>query len=424
MAKETNPIIHKKIELDSKGIEERIEGFQGYEAIVLNGDNVYLAIEAENSGRMSAYIIKGEIDSNKNLINIFPNSLKEIPLSINLKNMAIETLLIVNNRVVAIYEANGKNVNVQPVVMSFDLDLQNHELSPFPNIEYRITDATRIHNNTFWGVNYLYPGEKELLNPADENLFQKDGEGLTQSNNQAVERLVHFQITDDGIRIIKETPVHIKLSEDNESRNWEGIVKYDSLGFLLITDKFPKTILAYLPYSNRKTDLFVFEIAEKYGFRNALDVEVITPQFSFAQDFSQYGIAAAVDDSGWVYINKQGEKIIRPHIVDNGPDYFSSGLSRFRSNNKFGYFDEKGRVIIKPQFDYARPFADSMAAVCQGCQLLKKGDHTEIINGNWGFINSKGELIIPYIYDKVSDFIEGKAKVEKNGNSTFVSRET
>ncbi|MCK5032971.1 MAG: WG repeat-containing protein [Calditrichia bacterium] len=417
------PLIPVKIALDSRGIEDQIDGFQGYEAIVFNNNNVYLSVEAEISGQMFAYIIKGEIDSNSNKINLQPKSLKEIHPPVNLENMAFETLLIVNDRVIAIYEANGKNVNLHPTAVSFDLELQEFDLLTFPNIEYRITDVTRIdNNNCFWGINYLYEGDADLLNPAIDKMSVKYGKGLSHSENKAVERIVKFNINNNRIVVENEAPVQIKLSVDGNSRNWEGVVKYDSLGFLVITDKFPRTILAYIPHPLGVNDLFVFESLGKYGFKNKLDVEIIAPKFNFAQDFSKHGIAAVVEDSGWVYINKKGEKIIRPHVVDNGPDYFSFGLARFELKNKFGFFDEKGDVVIKSKFDYARPFADRKAAVCKDCQFKENGEHLEIINGKWGFINLKGKLIIPYIYDEVGDFENGYADVKENGKSVIIKR--
>ena len=193
------PLIPVKIELDSRGIEDQIDGFQGYEAIVFNNNNVYLSVEAEISGQMFAYIIKGEIDSNSNKINLQPKSLKEIHPPVNLENMAFETLLIVNDRVIAIYEANGKNVNLHPTAVSFDLELQEFDLLTFPNIEYRITDVTRIdNNNCFWGINYLYEGDADLLNPAIDKMSVKYGKGLSHSENKAVERIVKFNINNNN----------------------------------------------------------------------------------------------------------------------------------------------------------------------------------------------------------------------------------
>jgi len=39
-----------------------------------------------------------------------------------------------------------------------------------------------------------------------------------------------------------------------------------------------------------------------------------------------------------------------------------------------------------------------------------------------GFINSKGEVIVPIIYDKVKDFDDGIALVEKDGEYGFIDK--
>jgi hypothetical protein len=63
-----------------------------------------------------------------------------------------------------------------------------------------------------------------------------------------VERVIEFQIQDDKIVRTNTPPINIKLSEISDSRNWEGIARLDNLGFLIVTDKFPGTILAFLSY--------------------------------------------------------------------------------------------------------------------------------------------------------------------------------
>lgn len=415
-SKSTNSIVFKKIELLSAGTENQVEGFQGYEAIAFDGEDVYLTIEAENSGEMSAFIVKGEIDTTRSLINLQENSLKEISMPVNLSNMAFESLVIINDKIVAIYEANGANINLKPLAVAFDADLQKYEILNFPNLEYRITDASRLNANTFWGINYLFEGDIDLLKPANDQFSHNSLE------SNSVERIITFQLEENEIKLAKEDPIIINKKREIDSRNWEGIVKYDSLGFLLITDEFPKTVLAYLPFALGKNDIFMFEENNKFGFKNALDVTVIDPKYKYAQQFTGYGIAAVVDDSGWVYIDKQGNDLIRPYVIDNGPDYFSHGLARYKSHNKIGYFNEKGEIEIEAQFDFVRSFADSLAAVCKGCNLIQKGEYTDVSGGKWGFINLQGELIFPYYYDSVSDFKDGTAKVKKNGESQVLNR--
>ena len=65
-----------------------------------------------------------------------------------------------------------------------------------------------------------------------------------------MERLIEFQIEDDAIHLVDAPPVQLALSPLRLARNWEGIVRLeegDLNGFLLITDRFPSTILAFVP---------------------------------------------------------------------------------------------------------------------------------------------------------------------------------
>lgn len=42
--------------------------------------------------------------------------------------------------------------------------------------------------------------------------------------------------------------------------------------------------------------------------------------------------------------------------------------------------------------------------------------------GNWGFVNKKGEEVIPCIYEYTRDFNEGLAYVVKDGVGSFVNK--
>jgi hypothetical protein len=71
-------------------------------------------------------------------------------------------------------------------------------------------------------------------------------------------------------------------------------------------------------------------------------------------------------------------------------------------HGKFGYMDETGRVVIKPQFDTAYPFAEGLAAVSIGNKA--------------GFIDESGNRVIPFQYHFTSSFSDGIAAVTvRNG---------
>jgi hypothetical protein len=165
-----------------------------------------------------------------------------------------------------------------------------------------------------------------------------------------------------------------------------------------------------------------FEQAGLFGYKNEKGDVVIQPEYIMAEEFNDDGIAPVVDHQGWIYINLKGEKLFRPFIIDNGPDYFSEGLARFVENNKFGFFDMKGNRIIEPLFDFAKPFSEGLSEVCKGCSLQFKGEYSSFEGGKWGYIDKQGNIVIDYQFDSTNPFENGKALIEKSGKKYFIDQ--
>jgi hypothetical protein len=102
---------------------------------------------------------------------------------------------------------------------------------------------------------------------------------------------------------------------------------------------------------------------------------------------------------------------VRPFLVDNGPDDFQEGLARFQEGGRFGYFDERGRIVIQPQFDFSASFCGGRAAFCFGCLKTMDGEYSRYTGGKWGFIDREGRMVIPAQFDEVRDFQGGAARV-------------
>ena len=67
-----------------------------------------------------------------------------------------------------------------------------------------------------------------------------------------------------------------------------------------------------------------------------------------------------------------------------------------------GYFlDSEGNKLFNKQFEKVWKFSEGLAAVEQ--------------NDKWGYINTKGEVVIPCIYDSFGNFSEGLADVYQIG---------
>jgi len=383
-----------EIHFSAPDYRDMFAGFEGFEAICFSGNTAFITVETEPAEGIKPYLVKAALSEELNELKILPNKLTPIPCDLDLKNMAYETMIIFNNKLFTIYEANGIGVNKTPQAHQFDFDLNYIGPINFPSIEYRITDATEVdENGCFWAINYFYPGEEDVLKPVTDQITEKYGKGESHFKSDAVERLVEFQIDNSGIHLTQTPPIQLQLLTENDSRNWEGIVRLENKGFLIATDRFPETILAFVPYSELQTNLNVFEENDSYGFKNKKGEVKIPAQFILAQEFNRFGIAAVVDDSGWVYINTEGKNKVRPFVVDNGPDYFSEGLARFAKNGKVGFFDESGKVVIKAKFDFANPFDQGFAEICEGCKFVSDGEYKKIIGGVWKVIDKTGEVV-------------------------------
>lgn len=248
---EINTITPDEIKFYSDGFQE-YEGFgSGYEAIAFDGDTAFISIEYTSAAKMSSIICRGIFNSGNNSITLDSKKKMQIDSQTDIINLSYEAIALTTANILCFYEANGKNVNPAPKVFSVSRDLTSAEKINFPNIEYRITDATYIDSNgNFWISNYYYPGDESDLLPADDSLFLQFGIGESYKKNNSVERLVEMNFSSGKLNFSGKPPILIKLEENNESRNCEGIARLDSLGFLLVTDVYPRTIFAFVKYPN------------------------------------------------------------------------------------------------------------------------------------------------------------------------------
>ncbi len=222
--------------------------------------------------------------------------------------------------------------------------------------------------------------------------------------------------------------------------------------------------------------LYRVEYRERYGYKNKAGKVVIEPTYLKAYDFTPDGIAAVVTTTGQMYfINRSGKAVVslmsenifypadfnyKKHyqsyypglnndISDLGMYYFDNGFVMIRycikdaksatklyrsfnrlhgtdgkqhaipgnytlenysegimllsKNGRYGYMDTSDAWVSLPVFDEARPFVQGLAAA-----------HTE---SGYGMIDRKGNTVLPFIFDYISDVSDGRvaAYSEKTG---------
>jgi hypothetical protein len=171
----------------------------------------------------------------------------------------------------------------------------------------------------------------------------------------------------------------------------------------------------------------------------------------YADSFNE-GVAPFVLNEKWGFINTEGEVIIEPkYLCGFDTPFCSEGMILLNNPEKdgWGYFDNKGNLVIDFTFYSASPFYDSLAASYDNTDhphwrflnkkgeivvkefknhhsystILKEGRARVSYDFKCGFVDSKGNLVIEAKYDDVRDFSEGLAAVQLDGKWGFIDKD-
>lgn len=237
----------RDVPIINSDLRDQIRGFEGFESIVFVDQIAYLTIESRAGSPMMGYLIRGEVQGELESITLDINSLTDLVPFSSESNATFEAMTYWNGKLYIIYEHNSMQGEKMPVAYRYNLNLELERQIPFAVMDYRVTDATISDSSgRFWVMNYFFPGDTHLAVDQDL-LLERYGEGQTHARYDPVERLVELQIKDNQVSRIDQPPIYLKLLENNIARNWEGIVLLEDLGFIVVTDTFPGSILGFCP---------------------------------------------------------------------------------------------------------------------------------------------------------------------------------
>jgi len=137
-----------------------------------------------------------------------------------------------------------------------------------------------------------------------------------------------------------------------------------------------------------------YELGVPCGYVNSKGDTIIPIEkykYCFKDRVTTYAIVG--DNSGIYAIDQKENRLYEVYWFDNGPDYLRDGLFRIKRNNKIGYANTNGEIVIEPQFDCANAFENSKAKVTFDCELKKVGEHTEMKSDDWFYIDKTGKRI-------------------------------
>ncbi len=163
--------------------------------------------------------------------------------------------------------------------------------------------------------------------------------------------------------------------------------------------------LEYADARDFKEGLALVKINQKYGYINTNGKVKIVPMYLDGRDYVE-GFAQVKDTNNkWVYINKEGLQMPFDEIFP-----LTDSMALVRKIDKYGFIDAKGKVAIPGIYDEASNFRNGLAYV----QILGK---MPAPTRNF-YITKRGD-VLPY--DNAHQFYNGFAKVEKNGKVGYIN---
>jgi len=161
---------------------------------------------------------------------------------------------------------------------------------------------------------------------------------------------------------------------------------------------------------------------EDMGFWGYIDREgkrVILLSFEKAQDFSE-GLAAVRQGMRWGYIDTLGKWVIPATYYTAGP--FRDGLARVKKGSRYGFVDRTGRFQLRPRYQRATDFEAGRAIVRKGKRyglinqqgqwvlrpryqrISRVGDHFKVKRkGRYGLVDRQGKVLAPTRYAQMGD---------------------
>lgn len=115
-------------------------------------------------------------------------------------------------------------------------------------------------------------------------------------------------------------------------------------------------------------------------------------QMCFADTIKYFG-AFLTHDNTFVGVDPNNQVLFEIFQYDNGPDYISEGLFRIVLEDKIGYANERGEIVILPKYACAFPFENGKAKVALECTKIQQGEHTQVNAEKWIYIDNQGNIV-------------------------------
>ncbi|MDF2925692.1 MAG: repeat protein [Paenibacillaceae bacterium] len=250
--------------------------------------------------------------------------------------------------------------------------------------------SVRTLKGTQWG--YIDAAGKMILLPVYNYAmpFQDNGLAIVDQNG-------HSGVIDTEGRFVVE-PRYDSINPFSEGL----AVASDSKGAKVINESGAVITDREYPYINSFSDgraLFTAGVPsnqQTYGYLDTSGKEIIPARYLEGTDFADSRAVVKVKEQEYMLIGKNGEQLeVYPFAFVGS---LSEGLLAYqeKEQGQYGYINEQGDVVIRPAYSGAQPFRDGRAIV----------NTAEDYGARYGVIDAQGKFVIQGVYNDIRDLGE------------------
>lgn len=208
------------------------------------------------------------------------------------------------------------------------------------------------------------------------------------------------------------------------------------LYFLKSIDKCVKTFKYASDFSEQRA---IVISNQKFKFIDTKSNYITDLEFDDVKPF-KFGFAPVKIGEFWGVIDKNGKIVIEPQFRELWN--FNEKLARYYDGKLYGFIDTSGKPVFQSKYQFAGDYSCGYALVKLGdweyTYIDKQGNQATpkvfmlagtfqdcfarvMINGKWGFIDNKFNIVLEPEYDFASDFQNGFAYVWKNNKCMIIN---
>lgn len=193
-----------------------------------------------------------------------------------------------------------------------------------------------------------------------------------------------------------------------------------------------------------------------YGYLDREGRVIIPAQYEYGNDFYEGKAVVRIKENEYALVNIKGEILNKYEYASVGN--LREGLLSFKKDmgEKYGFIDEDGNVVIKPQFTYAHDFSEGRSVVNVSGNIMnnygvidKEGNYiitpkyndiillgenrvavgvaidktSPFIGSKYAIADTEGNILTDFIYYEVSNYKNGIAFAYDDKNTFFIDKE-